>query len=168
VAVGQANLNSGSAGTTSTTLNFPNGVGVTKEGRLAVADTGNNRVLLYANIPTSSGAAATNVIGQANFTTATSGSTASTLNAPNDVAGSAAGTLAVADGGNNRVLLWYETPSSNGSSAHGMVGQQNLTNNSASTSGAAVMSQPFGISWNGTSLIVSGSLMRRTMIFNAS
>ncbi len=168
VAVGQSNLTNNSSGTTSTTLNFPSGVAVTSSGRLAIADSVNNRVLLYANVPTSSGAAATNVIGQANFTSSSTGSTASTMNAPADVACSSAGFLAVSDFNNNRVLLWYEVPTSDGSSAHGVVGQQDLTSNSASTSGAAVMSGPEFLTWNGTSLLVSGELMRRTMIFNAS
>lgn len=168
VAVGQTNLTNNSTGTTSTTLNFPSGVAVTAEGRLAIADTVNNRVLLYANVPTSSGAAATNVIGQANFTSSSTGLTASTLNSPFDVSCSAAGTLAVSDFNNNRVLLWYATPSTDGSSAHGMIGQQDFTSGGASTSGAAVMSGPELLTWNGTSLLVSGEAMRRTMIFHAS
>src|ERR1035438_9238838 len=46
----------------------PQGVWI-QNGRLYVADTGNNRVLIYNQIPTSNGAAANVVLGAPDFTT---------------------------------------------------------------------------------------------------
>lgn len=165
-AVGQSNLTNNSSGTTSTTMTGPNCAAVSSTGRLVVADAGNNRVLIYAGIPTASGEAATNVVGQANFTSATSGTTIATLTGPSGVACSSTGVLAVADGGNNRVLLWYETPTTDGSNAHAVLGQTDFTSSGASTSGANVMSAPQMLWWNSNDLLVSGSGMKRTMIFS--
>lgn len=166
VVVGQSTTTASGSGTTSTTLSGPTGVDVTSTGRLVVADTNNNRVLIYASIPTSNGEAATNVVGQADFVSSGTGTTATTLNTPQSVAASATGVLAVSDTQNNRVLLWYETPTTDGSSAHAVLGQTNFTSSTASTNGANVMDTQDGVSWNNNDLLVSGSGMRRTMIFS--
>ncbi len=165
VVVGQSTTTGITSGTTSTTLSGPTGVDVTSTGRLVVADTANNRVLIYEGIPTSNGEAATNVVGQANFTSSSSGTTATTLNTPQSVSASSTGVLAVSDTQNSRVLLWYETPTTNGSSAHAVIGQTTFTSNTASSNGANVLSTQDGVSWSGNDLFVSGSGMRRTMIF---
>lgn len=166
VVVGQSTTTGSSSGTTSTTLSGPTGVDVTSTGRLVVADTNNNRVLIYASIPTSNGEAATNVVGQANFTSSTTGTTATTLNTPQSVAASSTGVLAVSDTQNSRVLLWYETPTTDGSSAHAVLGQTTFTSGTGSTSGANVMDTQDGVTWSGSDLLVSGSGMKRTMIFS--
>lgn len=166
VVVGQSTTTSITSGTTSTTLSGPSGVDVTSTGRLVVADMNNNRVLIYASIPTANGEAATNVVGQANFTSSGTGTTATTLDTPQSVAASATGVLAVSDTQNSRVLLWYETPTTDGSSAHAVIGQTNFTSSTASSNGANVMSTQDGVTWSGSDLLVSGSGMKRTMIFS--
>lgn len=166
VVVGQSTTTSITSGTTSTTLSGPSGVDVTSTGRLVVVDMNNNRVLIYASIPTADGEAATNVVGQANFTSSSSGTTATTLNTPQSVAASSTGVLAVSDTQNSRVLLWYETPTTDGSSAHAVIGQTNFTSSTASSNGANVMSTQDGVTWSGSDLLVSGSGMKRTMIFS--
>jgi len=67
---------------------------------------------------------------------------------------------------NSRVLLWYETPTTDGSSAHAVLGQTTFTSGTGSTSGANVMDTQDGVTWSGSDLLVSGSGMKRTMIFS--
>jgi hypothetical protein len=56
-------------------------VGVYTDGnKLFVADILNQRVLIFNSIPTSNGASADVVVGQPNFTSNSSGTTANTLN----------------------------------------------------------------------------------------
>ena len=170
VAVGQANLTSSGAGTTSTTLNGPYGVAVTSAGKLVVADQGNSRVLQYANIPTTSGATASLQQGQANMTSGSANrggaAAANTLSGPKDVACHSSGGIAIADSGNNRVILFYDTPTSSGGNAHAVLGQTDFTTTTGATSSASVMSGPSGLAWDGTSLLVSGVTMKRTMKFS--
>jgi hypothetical protein len=78
-------------------------------GRLAVADTANNRVLLWRTLPTGSGAPADEVLGQDSFDGGGENRWESvrddTLCWPYGIA-LAGTTLAIADSGNNRVMLW--------------------------------------------------------------
>ncbi len=81
--------------------------GVFSDGeRLWIADTGNRRVLFYETIPTENYAAASRVIGQADFT----GKDYDPANAiwPYSVKVSPAGALAVTDTQYYRVLLWHD------------------------------------------------------------
>jgi hypothetical protein len=93
-------------------LRFPYALAA-DERRLVVADTANNRVLLF-DAPLASGAAATGVLGQPDFDAAGENRwgeiTSDTLCWPYGLA-LAGEWLAVADSGNNRVTLWrLETP----------------------------------------------------------
>ena len=87
---------------------FPYGVAV-DGGRLVVADTANNRLLLWRGLPSRTGAPADEVLGQADADgggeNRWEGVRDDTLCWPYgvDLAGR---TLAVADSGNNRVMLW--------------------------------------------------------------
>ena len=111
----------------------PQGVWI-QNGRLYVADTQNNRVLIYNRIPTTSSVAADVVIGQPDFTTfvqtdLTQQKTDAAANKLlNPVAVSSDGVhLFVTDLGYNRVLIWNSIPTSNGQAADVAVGQPDLT-----------------------------------------
>src|SRR2546427_395576 len=84
VVVGQGSFTTRTAGTTATTLHSPFGISFDSAGNLWVADEFNHRVLKYA-APITTGEAATVVVGQGTFTTGTSGTTATTLNAPTGI-----------------------------------------------------------------------------------
>src|SRR5206468_6569298 len=88
--------------------------------RLVVADTSNNRVLIWNSIPTSSGKTPNVVLGQADFSTVTAntgGIGSATLNSPQGVTSD--GTrLFVSDSGNNRVLIWNAVPTRSGTAAN--------------------------------------------------
>lgn len=106
VVLGQTSFTSNAPGTSATTLNAPyEGVFVSAAGQLFVVDSRNNRVLVWNAFPTTNGQAADVVLGQPNFTTSTTGTSATTLNNPVGV--SVSGTqVFVTDQRNNRVLIY--------------------------------------------------------------
>ena len=118
------------------TMRGPQGVWI-QNGKLYVADTINNRVLIYNQIPTTNGAAADVVLGAPNFTTyiapdvgATPSATASNMLDPVSVTSD--GTrLFVADLGQNRVLVWNSIPTTNGAPANFALGQPDLVSSTA-------------------------------------
>lgn len=132
--VGQNNLNQtlanqGAAAPTSSTLSAPQGV-CTDGTRLVVADTGNNRVLIYNTIPAADGVAANVVLGQAAFTSAlpnAGGISGARLFSPVDV--EISGTkLFICDRDNHRVLIYNDiTAVATGAVADVVVGQDDFT-----------------------------------------
>jgi uncharacterized protein (TIGR03437 family) len=124
------NVDSGPAQTpSSTSLSGPTGIAVNQStGTLYVADSGNNRVLRFPRPVKQSGRITPDaVIGQTNFTTATSASINSTsLNTPEGLAMGPNGDLFVADGGNNRVLE-FPAGAGTGAAAVRVFGQPSMT-----------------------------------------
>ena len=91
-------------------------------GKLVVVDQGYHRVLIYNSIPTTNNQAADLVLGQASFTVTASSAGASGMYSPTGVWSN--GTkVVVADGSNNRVLVWNTFPTSNGQAADVVIGQ---------------------------------------------
>jgi len=135
VVVGQTNFTSAvvpGQTPTATSLRNPQGVWL-QGGKLFVADTQNDRVLIYNSIPTSNGAAADIVLGQPNMTTyvqiniAEQSTSAANNNLLTPVSVTSDGTrLFVADLGYNRVLIWNTIPTANQQPADVEVGQPNM------------------------------------------
>jgi hypothetical protein len=123
------NLGNGSLATAAS-MNGPSNVMVCG-GKFFVADKGNNRVLIWNSMPTTTGQAADLALGQANLTTRTAnrGGTASnnTLSAPYGLACYSVGSatmLFVSDSGNHRILVWNDVASvSMGGGADQVLGQ---------------------------------------------
>ena len=116
-----------------TSLRGPQGVWI-QNGQLFIADTQNDRVLIYKSIPTTNGAAADIVLGQPNMTTwvqvniADQTTSAAANNMLSPVSVTSDGTrLFVADLGFNRVLIWNSIPTSNQQAADVEIGQPNMT-----------------------------------------
>src|SRR5579871_3858024 len=118
VVVGQPNFSSVGVppSASASSLRGPQGVWI-QNGKLYVADTQNNRVLIWNHVPTQNGAAADVVLGQPNFTAfvetdLTQQSTSATAsNMINPVSVTSDGThLFVTDLGYNRVLIWNNIP----------------------------------------------------------
>src|SRR5580704_13361193 len=140
VVIGQPNFTSnGLPGNTpnAKSMRGPEGVWI-QNGKLFVADTQNNRVLIFNSIPTTNGVAADVVLGAPNFSTYVNpdisqqltGATASTMLAPVSV--TSAGTrLFVTDLGFNRVLIFNTIPTSNGAPADVALGQPDLVSSVA-------------------------------------
>ena len=170
VVVGQPNFNSSSAATTDTGLREPEGIW--SDGTLlVVADGGNDRVLIWNNIPTSNGAPADVVIGQADFTSSDTPETptAQSLNNPGDVASDGTN-LYVEDSSNNRILVYSPFPTSNNPAASVVLGQSDFAHNSRNAGNASPSAQtldfPFGMSIIGKQLFVNDFGNNRFLIFN--
>jgi uncharacterized protein (TIGR03437 family) len=128
----------------SKSMRGPQGVWI-QNGRLYVADTGNNRVLIYNKIPTSNGTAADVVLGQPDFTTFVEPDLTQQKNNVtanqllNPVSVSSDGThLFVTDLGYNRVLIWNSIPTSNQQAADVVVGQPDMVSSVANNSYSTV------------------------------
>jgi len=135
VVVGQTDFTSASIpGQTPTASSLRNPQGVwLQNGKLFIADTQNDRVLIYNSIPTSNGASADVVLGQPNFTTyvqiniAEQSTDAANNNLLTPVSVTSDGThLIVTDLGYNRVLIWNSIPTTNQQPADVEVGQPDM------------------------------------------
>ncbi|WP_455222268.1 NHL repeat-containing protein [Kaarinaea lacus] len=173
IVIGQANFTSAGSGTSGTQFTNPNGVFATNT-QFFVADTGNNRVLIWDSIPANNAVSASYVVGQTDFGAAASGCSASTLSGPASVhVGS--DKLVVADNVNHRILIWNTIPTANGVAADVVVGQQNLDNclpNDSDGDGvtdtvtASTLNNPGGIWTDGTRLLVADTGNHRVLLWN--
>jgi uncharacterized protein (TIGR03382 family) len=150
--LGQPTMADHRPGTSATRLWFPAAVAVDSTGRVAVADQGNHRVLLF-NAPFGPGGdlVADAVLGQTSFTdnrpNRDAGPNADTLWVPGVLTFTPRGSLVVADTANSR-LLWFDPPFFTGKAATAQFGQTSFTSTSsngcsASTNGTVCV--PFGL-----------------------
>ena len=171
-------------------------VSVTSDGqRLYVTDLGYNRVLIWNSIPTRNAQPADVVIGQPDMTSATANNVTklceptgkdeegkdtypkmclATLDFPR-YALSDGRRLFVADGGNDRVLIFNRIPTENGAKADVVLGQIAGTINQASDSAyelrrssADSLRTPMSLAWDGENLYVSDPFNRRVMVFTVA
>ena len=171
-----------------------NPVSVTSDGtHVFVTDLGNNRVLIWNEIPTQNGQPADLVLGQPDFKSNASNNTnnsdcpstgsgsnitypalcAATLSFPR-YALAGGGRLFVADGGNDRVLVYESIPTKNGAAADEVLGQYDQFSNingiegdpsQGSQSDANQITAPQSLAWDGTNLYVSDPFDRRVLVF---
>ena len=122
--LGQAGFAASAAATTQAGLTDPTGLAYDPAtGRLYVADSGDDRVLVFDTTQLASGMAASAVLGQVDFTQTAPGSSASGLNDPTALAVDAAGgRLFVVDSANNRVLTFLTSTITNGMAAADVLG----------------------------------------------
>jgi uncharacterized protein (TIGR03437 family) len=109
VVVGQPDFTSSGAGNTATSLNFPR-FAYSDGQRLLVVDSGNNRILIYNQIPTSNGAAPDVVLGQADFVGLLESCAASNFAVPY-AAFHEGKRLFVSDSFNRRIMVFEPGPS---------------------------------------------------------
>ena len=149
--------------------------GVASDGQmLAVADTANNRVLLWKTIPATTGQPADVVLGQTDFTTVGGLSiSASTFRGPQGV-WVQNGKLFVADTQNNRVLIWNSIPTQNNQPADVVLGQPNFTTapplnqiNLSLPATANTMLSPVSVTSDGQRLYVADLGFNRVLIWNS-
>ncbi|KAB2921056.1 MAG: T9SS type A sorting domain-containing protein, partial [Bacteroidetes bacterium] len=133
--IGQADFTTGTSGTTAGKLAGPVTVYVDKTGRLWVIGFSNHRVTWYNNAAAkANGADADGVLGQPDFTTGTSGLTASKMSSPNSVYVDDEGRLWVTDSGNKRVLRFDSAATkAAGAAADGVLGKPDFTTNTPGT-----------------------------------
>ena len=149
---------------------------VASDGRvLAVADSDNNRVLIWNSIPSANGTPADVVVGQPNFTSSSIPGnipTAKSMRGPSGL-WIQNGKLYVADTQNHRILIFNSIPTANGAAADLVLGQPNLTTfvepdltkaNTGAT--ASNMESPVSVTSDGIHLFVSDLGHNRVMIWN--
>lgn len=115
VVFGQPDFTTVSSGTTQSKLKLPQGVATDSNNRLYIADFSNNRVLIFNNAGTAaSGASASIVLGQPDFTTGTAntgGISAVSMSSPVSMTfDESTNNLFVADYSNNRILRFADAP----------------------------------------------------------
>jgi DNA-binding beta-propeller fold protein YncE len=169
--LGQANFTSSGTGTTQSTMNFPDGIAFDNtNGRLYLTDNSNNRVLVFDTTTITNGMNASNVLGQANFTSGGAATTQSGMNRPLDVTYDNAGNrLFVAEDGNNRVLVFDTTNISNGMNASNVLGQANFTSSGTGTTQSG-MGNPIGLEFDSVAnrLFVGDQSNNRVLVFDTT
>jgi DNA-binding beta-propeller fold protein YncE len=180
--IGQLNYTTGTAATTQSGLNNPQGLALdTTNDVLYVGDANNNRVMVFPTASTGgpangNGENASYELGQAGgstaFTTGGNGGGQSGLYTPVGIGlDSADQLLYVAENNNDRVTVWNVAPGTiaNGENASYVIGQPNFsTKNNATTQSG--MGQPTGLFYDsGTSrLFVADRSNNRIEIFNVA
>jgi hypothetical protein len=176
VVIGQPDMTHNSvnqgSGVSASTLSGPTGV-FYDGSKLFIVDAGNNRVLVYNSIPTSNNASADVVVGQQNMTSGSANqggsAAANTMSGTNGVF-SNGGKLFVSDYGNNRILIYNSIPTSNNASADIVIGQVDMTSNSANQGGSPAANTIKGSSYvisDGKKLFVADRDNHRVLIFNS-
>ena len=175
-AIGQVNLTASAANgisggiPSSNSFSGPSGSPATDGTQLLVADTSNHRVLVFSALPKDNTATASFALGQASFATAmanSGGVDLSSLNQPKAVA-IAGGRVAVADTGNNRVLLWDGPINLMKQPADIVLGQSNPMTVTANTGGVDSfrMNGPCGVAMSSTRLVVADTGNNRVLVWN--
>ncbi len=169
IVIGQASFTASTSSTSQTTIRIGDVNMFAAGGKLFVVDGSSNRVLIFNSIPTQSGAVASVVLGQGDFTTSTSGKAATSLNGPADV-WSDGTRLVVSDNANSRVLIWNTIPTSNGQAANVVIGRSafglGLGDAPADPPSSSSMKFPTGVWSNGTRLYVADAGNYRVMVWN--
>lgn len=135
-------------------------------GRLIVADTGNNRVLLWNTVPTSSDDLPDLVLGQLNFDDNSSGTSASTLNFPTGVWTDGTRIL-VAEYFNNRILLWNSWPTENGAPAEVVLGQENMNSSGSGLNASHFNFSQIQVTSDGTRIYAADTEANRVLVWNS-
>jgi hypothetical protein len=156
--LGQTTFTGTTAVTSSSGLSAPRGIW-TDGTRIVVADTGNNRVLIWSTFPTSNGTPADVVLGQANFNVAEvpSPPTPSSMNQPLDVFFDGE-RLYVSDSQNNRVMGWNGMPTQNNQAADFFVGQAGGSTGSPNAAAGSQTPNAIGLHIPGEITVAQGSL----------
>ena len=159
---------------------------VATDGKMIVADAGNNRVLIWNAVPSVSGTEPDLVLGQNSFDTCETNDDDQDGNSDNASArtfSSPAGIwsngekLAVIDGGNHRVLLWNTFPTENFTAADVVLGQQDFVSyyrndadndSSQDDPSAQTMNLPYqGVFSDGEQLFIADGDNNRVLIWNS-
>ncbi len=136
--------------------------------RLAIADAGGPRILLFDSVPATSTPADV-VVAQPDFETQGSGLSQEQLVGPRDVS-IGGGRMAVADFAGNRVVLWNAIPQTNGALPDVVLGQGTFDEGQANRGGAVgpdTLSSPVGVWTDGERLAVSDHLNHRVLLWDS-
>lgn len=163
--LGQSDFSGKDSATTASGMSAPVSVFISSDRKLVVADSQNNRVLIWNSLPIASRAPDV-VVGQSSFTTKLSATTQSGLSYPT-AAIIAGNQLMVADRNNNRVLIWNQVPTQNGVAADLVLGQSAFTTN-AHDDEAYAMYNPSSLWSDGYQLLVADTGNNRVLYWSNS
>lgn len=173
--LGQPDFTSSAEGVDRNKMNVPVGVAV-NNGKMAIADFLNRRVLLYSTIPADGSAQADVVVGQSDFTSGGPDCARDEISEPGGVAITPDGKLVIVDRGNHRVLVWNSLPTSNGQGADLVLGQSDFTHceendddqdgTAEATPTARTLSSPAGLWTDGNRLVVTDRSNNRALIWS--
>jgi hypothetical protein len=168
VVVGQPNFDSNAqlSPPTQASLTLPEAGLAVAGGKLFVSDKENHRVMIWNTIPTTNGADADVVVGQPDFTSSSNGSGPSAFNEPEGI-WSDGTRLVVADLLNSRVLIWNSIPTTNGTPADLVVGQEDLSSGgSPNPPTAQSLKQPYAVTSDGSRLFVADTSNNRILVYS--
>ncbi len=141
--------------------------------RMAVADTNNNRVLLWHTIPVVNGTLPDVVLGQPDFSGFIADTSPSGMRGPQGV-WIDSGRLFVADTQNSRVLIWNTFPTSNAQAPDLVLGQEDLNTRHEADLAKEVyeaddkrMLDPVSVTVSGNRMFVSDLGFNRVLVFNS-
>ncbi len=171
--LGQPNFASSTASTTQTGLRQPIELAYDEiNDRLFVADSQNNRVIIYDTSSIVDGEPAVAVLGQAGFTTSSGVTTQAGMASPYSIAYSTTtGILYVGQEQSRRVTTYNIGDGiTNGENAVAVLGQANFTSNQSSIVGASTTAGVMSVSLDNTNsrLFVSDYSKNRVLVFDVS
>jgi hypothetical protein len=174
IVIGQSDFVTNTSGCTAHKLNVPYSVFVHTDGRLFITDGGNNRILIYNQIPSANGAAADLVVGQVDFTSNVAGCSQTNLQSPSNCTVASDDRLIVCDAGNgglpsnSRILVFNSIPTTNGASADVVIGKADFTTQANSIAVSdSTMFYPFGVSVSPNGKLAVGDFgSSRVLIYN--
>jgi hypothetical protein len=182
VSFGQADFSENEPACTASRLSMPDAGTLTIDGKTIIADSDNNRVLIWNSIAGTSGVAADLVLGQSDFTSCDKNAPGNTptnqnFDHPSGV-WSDGEKLVVLDHYNHRALIWTRFPTSNGQAADLVLGQGDFTHNAFNDDNqdnianvaptARTLSHPDrGIDFNGIQLCIADSENSRVLIWDS-
>ncbi|PZC40410.1 MAG: hypothetical protein DK305_000776 [Chloroflexi bacterium] len=143
-------------------LSFNRNSGIATDGvRLALADTFNNRILIWNSLP-SDNTIPDIVLGQTNFNTNNPGNSSSQMNWPISVS-LASNKLVVTDTYNDRILIWSTFPTVNAQPADIII------NNTGPIGQATkrTIKWPWGIWTNGKKMVITNTMGGSALIWNS-
>jgi uncharacterized protein (TIGR03437 family) len=168
--LGQPDFETSDINLTQNGLRTPTGI-ATNGQILAVADTDNNRVLIWNSIPTVIDQPADLVLGQPNFTTGAGGLNNKSFRGPQGV-WIQGNQFFVADTQNHRVMIWNSIPTTNNQAADLVLGEPNFDTAPAQTVSdvaptANNMFSPVSVTSDGQHLFVTDLGHNRVLIWNS-
>lgn len=165
--IGQSDFVSSGASLSQSRLAGPTGVTYDSTGRLYIADTSNNRVMIWNSAISGNEQSANAVLGQTWFYSNNSGVSATSMNSPQGISAGPDNELYVSDSNNNRVLIWGSPISVSGKAADLVLGQTNFT---SSTNGASStkFSLPTNVTVAGNIVLVSDRQNNRIIGYTSS
>lgn len=166
--LGQAGFTTNASNVSATEMNGPRSVAYDRvRDRLFVADSNNNRVLVFDAATLASGMAASNVLGQTTFTNAGSSTSQGGMANPQGLAYDASYQRLFVAANNNRVTVYPTAAIVNGMNASHVLGQALFTTNAVTTT-AAGMDSPTGLAYDATNhrLHVTDSAHHRFTVFD--